>query len=146
MILYSWSSGTSLDRQSEVFKDAAYMRHFRISAGERTFQVLNYLFLSGVALITLYPFWYVIQASFSHPIHRVRLFWPQEFYYVNYWTVFNANGIGSAYLVTVLRVLVAVPLMLTVTGSAAFALTRRELGGRRITIFYYYLILIIIIK
>ena len=115
------------------------MMRFRISAGERAFRVLNYLFLSGLALITLYPFWYVIQASFSHPIYRVRLLWPQGFYYVNYWTVFNANGIGRAYLVTVLRVLVAVPLMLTVTGSAAFALTRREIKGRRIIILYYFI-------
>ena len=115
------------------------MVRFRISLGERAFRVLNYLFLFGLALITLYPFWYILQASFSHPVYPIRLFWPQGFYYVNYWTVFSRNGIGQAYLITVLRVLVAVPLMLTVTGSTAFALTRRELKGRSIIIFYYFI-------
>ena len=86
------------DSQSEVPKNAIKMARFRASAGEQAFRVLNYLLLFGLALITLYPFWCLIQASLSHPVYRERLFWPQGFYYVNYWTVVNANGIGRACL------------------------------------------------
>ncbi len=87
----------------------------------------------------LYPFWFIIQASFADPTYRIALFWPREFFYYNYWLVFTSKGLGRAYLITVLRVLVAVPLMLMVTGSAAFALTRRELKGRRLIITYYFI-------
>ena len=103
------------------------------------FRALTYLFLLLLGLVTLYPFWYVIQASISDPVYRVSLVWPKGFHYGNYWTVFTSEGIANAYLVTVLRVVIAVPLMLTVTGCAAFALTRQELKGRKIIIFYYFI-------
>ena len=115
------------------------MTRFKYTFGERVFRVGNYLFLLVLAALTLYPFWYVIQASFSDPVFRMGLLWPKGFYYANYWMVFNHEGIGRAYLVTVLRVIVAVPLMLTVTGCAAFALTRKDLKGRTIIIFYYFI-------
>ena len=115
------------------------MTRFKYTFGERIFRISNYLLLLALAVVTLYPFWYVIQASFSDPAFRISLLWPKGFYYANYWMVFNFEGIGRAYLVTVLRVVVAVPLMLTVTGCAAFALTRRELKGRTIIILYYFI-------
>ena len=115
------------------------MTRYHYSAGEKAFRAINYLFLLALALVTLYPFWYIVQASFSDPLYRRSLFWPKGFFYGNYWTVFKTEGIARAYLVTVLRVALAVPLMLTVTGCAAFALTRKELKGRKAIIFYYFI-------
>ena len=111
----------------------------RYSAGEQTFRILNYGFLALLGLATMYPFWFVIQASFTDPVYKISYFWPKGFFLRNYWLVFTTEGIGQAYLITVLRVIVAVPLMLTVTGCAAFALTRKELRGRKAIIFYYFI-------
>ncbi len=111
----------------------------RYSVGERIFRTCNYGFLALIGLATLYPFWFIIQASFSDPTYRITMFWPRDFFYRNYWLVFTSEGLGRAYLVTVVRVLVAVPLMLLVTGSTAFALTRRELKGRKLIITYYFI-------
>ncbi len=112
---------------------------YTLSIGRRAFRVVNYSFLALLGLVTVYPFWFVIQASFSDPTYRIAMFWPREFFYINYWLVFTHEGIGQAYLITVLRVIAAVPLMLVVTGAAAFALTRKELKGRRTIITYYFI-------
>ena len=110
-----------------------------VRIGERAFRVINYAFLALLALATLYPFWFVIQASLTDPVFRVNTIWPKGFYYANYYIVFNTEGIGRAYFITIMRVVVAVPLMLMVTGCAAFALTRQELRGRKIIIMYYFI-------
>ena len=51
----------------------------------------------------------------------------------------GSPGVWRALGVTVLRVATGVPLMLVVTGTAAFALTRRELLGRKIIILFFFL-------
>ncbi len=112
---------------------------YRLSPAERVFRIGIYLCLALLALITLYPFWFVIQASLTDPVFKVAFFWPQGVFYGNYWLVFNTEGVGQAYLITVLRVVVAVPLMIIVTAAAAFALTRQELKGRKPIILYYFI-------
>ena len=111
----------------------------RYSVGERIFRISNYSFLALLGLVTLYPFWFIIQASVTEPVFGFNVLWPESFYYANYWLVFNTEGIGRTYVITVMRVIVAVPLMLIVTGSAAFALTRKELRGRKTIITYYFI-------
>ena len=115
----------------------------RYSVSERIFRICNYSFLALLGLVTLFPFWFIIQASFTDPIYEFSYLWPKGFYYAAYWLVFTTEGIGGAYLITVLRVSVAVPLMIAVTGAAAFALTRQELKGRKLIIFYYFITMFI---
>ncbi len=115
------------------------MRRYKSAKGEKAFKVVNYLFLALLSFVTVYPFWFIIQASVTDPVFKMSLLWPREFFYHNYWLVVTHEGLGRAYLVTVLRVLTAVPLMLVVTGSAAFALTRQELMGRKLIITYYFI-------
>ena len=111
----------------------------RRSSAEQAFRIANYLFLALLGVATLYPFWFIIQASFTDPIFKLSLLWPKGFYYANYWIVFTTEGIGLAYFMTILRVVVAVPLMIAVTGATAFALTRQELKGRKLIISYYFI-------
>ena len=114
-----------------------------MSLTQRSFRLFNYGFLAMMGFVTLYPFWFVIQASFTDPIYKISYFWPKGFFYHNYYLVFTTEGLGRAYMITILRVGLAVPLMLVVTGSAAFALTRKELRGRKLIITYYFITMFI---
>ena len=38
------------------------------SAGDRAFRAVNYTILTLIMLVTLYPCWYVVVASFSDPV------------------------------------------------------------------------------
>ena len=98
---------------------------WRLNTGESIFRVCNYAFLGLLGLSTLYPFWFIIQASLTDPTSKMGFFWPTGFFSRNYWLLFTHEGIGQAYLITVLRVITAVPLMILVTIAAAFALTSR---------------------
>ena len=53
---------------------------FELSNGEEVFRVLNYSVLLLLMLVTLYPLWYVLQASFTDPVERLSIFWPRGFY------------------------------------------------------------------
>lgn len=116
------------------------MARFRKPIGERIFSIGNHVFLAILGALTLYPFWYLLIISFSDPVTGTdALFVPHDFYYANYWLVLTAPGLGRAYLITILRVCLAVPLHLLVTGGAAFALTRKELIGRKAIILYFFI-------
>ena len=117
---------------------------YGLRAGEAAFRVSIYLLLALISLFMLYPFWFVIQASVTDPTERLSLLWPRAYYYLNYWLVFVHSGIWgasiwNAYMITILRIVATVPLMLIVTGAAAFALTRKELRARKIIITYYFI-------
>ncbi len=116
---------------------------YRLTTSERLFGIGNHLFLTLFALATLYPFWFVLQGSFTDPAFPLSFLWPKGFYYANYQQVFSATGIGRAYLITVARVAVAVPLTLIVTGGAAFALTRPEFVGRNAVILLFFITMFI---
>jgi putative aldouronate transport system permease protein len=114
--------------------------NYRLTRGEKVFQAANYLFLALFGIFTLYPFWYVLQGSFTDPAFNLQFLWPRgKLYYANYHQVFSATGIGKAFLISIARVGVAVPLTILVTGSAAFALTRRELWGRKAIILLFFI-------
>ena len=52
----------------------------RLSTGEKAFRMGNHFFLLLLAVFTLYPFWFIIQASFTDPIYRFSYLWPKGFY------------------------------------------------------------------
>ena len=120
---------------------------FQMTTGERVFRVFNYSFLLVLGVATLYPFWYVLQASLTDPLHKISYFLPKGgpngLFYANYYKVFEHGGIWQAYLISVLRVIAAVPLMVLITGGAAFALTRRDLFGRKTLIFFFLIVMFV---
>ena len=78
--------------------------------------------------------------SISDPVTAMdTMLWPREFYYANYWIVFQTEGVWRALSMSMLRVLTGVPLMLLVTGAAAFAVTIKELLGRKIIILFLFI-------
>ena len=112
------------------------------SIGDRVFAVANALAIGLLCLVTLYPFYYIVITSLSDPVGgRGSYLWIKEIYTVNYWIVFTTGGLGRAYLVTVLAAACNVPLMLLVTGGAAFSLTRKRMR-LRVPIIIYYLVTI----
>ena len=107
---------------------------------ETIFLICNYAFLAALAVFTFFPFWYMVINSISDPVFAAdTLIWPKKFYYANYWIVFNIPEIWRALAMSVLRVMTGVPLMLVITGAAAFALTRKELLGRKILILIFFI-------
>ena len=100
------------------------------SRGERIFTVFNYIFLSLIMLLCLYPVWYVVVASFSDSNmltqHTGLLLKPAGWSVEAYSKVFKNPMIIRGYLNTMFVLLVGVALDIIMTSLGAYFLSRRR--------------------
>lgn len=101
----------------------------KISRGEKIFRVFNYIFLTLVVLICLYPMWHVMMGSVSDGSrlisHRGVLLAPLGFSWDAYIRVFNNPNILSGYMNTLFILIIGIILDLIMTSLAAYFFSRR---------------------
>ncbi len=107
----------------------------RKSKGEKVYGVFNGMVLLLVALVTLYPFLYVVFASVSEPLKlltRQGLLWyPAGITWNAYKKVFANSSIYSGYLNTIFYVVAGTTVNIIATSVAAYVLSRKQLMLRR---------------
>ncbi|MFB9276066.1 carbohydrate ABC transporter permease [Cohnella cellulosilytica] len=114
------------------------------SFGRRLFIVCNYLFLLAVAAACLLPLLNVLAISFSSSsavaAGQVTL-WPVEFSLKSYEFVIGKPEFGNAFLISVLRVAVGMPLNMLLTILIAYPLSkdRRQFRFRNAYAWYFVL-------
>ena len=83
-----------------------------------------------LAMITLYPFLYVVFASFSSPSQLMQqrgiLFWPHGFSLKSYKAVFNYKTIWISYRNTIFYLLAGTTLNMILTCLGAYGLSRKN--------------------
>lgn len=106
----------------------------KLSRSEKIFQFILYLLSGFILLIVVYPLWFVVIASFSDPSAvaggKVWLL-PQGFTLDGYQELLRHNEIWSGYLNTILYTVVGTLIGVAVNVLAAYALSRKDLVGRR---------------
>ncbi|HEM2793703.1 TPA: carbohydrate ABC transporter permease [Streptococcus suis] len=106
----------------------------RKSTSERVFDIFVYGIAILLILVILYPLWFVIIASFSNPSDvangNVWLF-PTEWRLDGYKKLFEQPLFWRGYLNTVLYTLVGTLVALFVNIPAGYALSRKDLFGRK---------------
>lgn len=115
------------------------MLRYKKTPGQILFDICNTVFLLLLTLITLYPIYYVLVASFSDPMQIYAsgglLLFPEEFSIQNYITALNYNPIWIGYRNTIFYVLVGGAMRVILTVMGAYALTRRGLPGKNFIMF-----------
>ena len=100
------------------------------SRGERIFSVFNYILLTAVMLVCLYPVWYVAAASFSDSNllvqHTGILLKPLGFSIDAYKKVFQNPMITKGYMNTMFILIIGVALDLLMTSLGAYFLSRKR--------------------
>jgi putative aldouronate transport system permease protein len=103
----------------------------RKSTGEKIFDAFNIVFMILLIIITLYPFMYVVFASFSDPTemtrHRGLLFRPLGFETGAYELVLKNPNILIGYKNTMFNVLVGTTINVLFTSLLAYTLSRKGL-------------------
>jgi multiple sugar transport system permease protein len=93
----------------------------------------TYLFLGIMAIIVLFPFYWMIISSLK-TLEEYRLsvptFWPQRVMFVNYLDAFNTADLGSLFVNTMIVGVSSTILSLVITVLSAFAFARLEFKGR----------------
>ncbi|UKS29778.1 carbohydrate ABC transporter permease [Paenibacillus sp. HWE-109] len=103
------------------------------SSSHGAVKVVVYLLLAIASLVTLFPFWYEIVASFSssRAITSGEVFmWPVEFNAIAYKRLFDDGQLLIAIRNTVVVTVVGTVLNMLMTILAAYPLSRRRLVGR----------------
>ena len=111
------------------------LQKVRIGAkvGVAAYQALTYVFLLVMALIVLFPFyWMIISSLKSLEEYRLTIptFWPKRILFSNYINAFNTANLGSLFLNTMYVGVVSTLLSLVITVLSAFAFARLEFKGR----------------
>lgn len=81
-------------------------RKVKLTGGEVSFNIVNYLIFGIFTLICIFPFYYLfINTISANNISSKGLitFYPQGIHFTNYVQVFKLNGFGNAFLVSVAR-------------------------------------------
>jgi putative aldouronate transport system permease protein len=100
------------------------------SWGDVVFDCLNYSMLTALCFLTLYPFYYVLMASFSEPVllaqQRGLMFQPAGFGWEAYKLVFQNPMVPIGYVNTIFYVTVGTLLNIVFTCLGAYALSRKN--------------------
>lgn len=95
--------------------------------------VLLYVFLVTMALIVLFPFYWMINSSLK-TLEEYRMsvptFWPKQIMLTNYATAFQTASLGRLFLNTLYVGVVSTILSLVITILSAFAFARLEFKGK----------------
>ncbi|WP_138493320.1 carbohydrate ABC transporter permease [Paenibacillus pinistramenti] len=112
----------------------ASSKAFNATKGERAFDVVNYIILGLVLVITLYPFLNVLAISLNDSTDTVRggiYIWPREFTWENYKTIFGYTSLIQGFKISILRTVIGTLLGLLSSSMLAFTLSRPDFRSRK---------------
>lgn len=117
----------------------------RDTVGDRIFMAFNYLVLTLLLVVILYPLLYVLGASFSsgQAIASGRFWlWPVDATLAGYEAIFKNRMVLVGFYNSLFYTLVGTLINVVMTILAAYPLSRPELPGRRIIAFAFFFTLL----
>ena len=109
------------------------------SRGDTIFSILLYTISIIIMIIVIYPLWFIVIASFSDPsaVGTGKVwFVPSHFTLLGYQELIKRQNIWTGYRNTIMYVAAGTFIGLSVNIPAAYALSRRDLAGRRVITLY----------
>ncbi|MEG6568494.1 carbohydrate ABC transporter permease [Thermoanaerobacterium thermosaccharolyticum] len=101
----------------------------RLSTEDIVFDTINYIVLTIVIIVTLYPFVHVLAVSFNDAIDTVRggiYLFPRKFTTFNYVSILNDPEIYNATIISALRAIIGSVLNVIASIIVAYAISRRD--------------------
>ncbi len=114
--------------------------HVKLAGKDLAFQIIIYVVAALMILAIIYPLWFIIIASFSNPADVANgevWFWPRQWTFKGYNALFEQPIIWRSYLNTILYTAIGTLFGLLVNIPAGYALSRKDLSGRKwLNVFY----------
>lgn len=110
------------------------MRKMKISKDDIIFDTINYILLSCVLIIVLYPLYFIVIASISDPtaVSNGQLkFLPIDITFEGYKRIFQDRLILSGYKNTIKYTVVGTTINIFLTMMTAYPLSRKDFSGRK---------------
>lgn len=112
----------------------------RDTLGDKIFYAVNGIFLGLVALIVLYPLYFIIIASISEPeavLGGQVVLYPVQVTFNGFAKILERSDVWNGYLNTIIYTALTVILSLLVTIPAGWALSRKTLPGKKWFMIYF---------
>ena len=110
------------------------------TTGDKVFHTITYILLGLLALIILYPVYFIVIASISDPdavlAGKVVLL-PVDINFDGYMKILERTDVWQGYYNTIIYTVVTVVLSLLVTIPAGWALSRETLPGKKFWMVYF---------
>lgn len=106
----------------------------KLSFGEIVFQSVTIVIFTIIALICLYPFYYLIIASLSDSLSISTgkvIFLPKNLNFDNYKEVLKVQNLANSTMISVLRTVIGTAASLLITSYLAYFFTKQEMWGRK---------------
>ena len=106
-----------------------------MSRGDKVFIVINYLFLTMISLLILYPLIYVLSSSFSSPQAVTQgkvLLLPVEPTLLGYRQVFKNPNVLSGYWNSIVLTTLGTTVNIVLTVMLAYPLSVRDFAGKKL--------------
>ncbi|MDD6032366.1 MAG: carbohydrate ABC transporter permease [Oscillospiraceae bacterium] len=110
------------------------------SAGDRVFNAFNLVLMILISIVIVYPLWYTIIASVTDPVvvnSGKFLLIPTKFYAGGYKEAFDYPMIWTGYRNSFVYTIVYILVALCTTVPGAYALSRKDMAGRRPLMFLF---------
>ncbi len=112
----------------------------RSKTGDKVFYAVNFLILGLLALIVLYPLYFIIIASISDPdavLAGKVVLAPVDITFSGFAKIIERTDVWRGYLNTIIYTLITIVLSLAVTIPAGWALSRKTLPGKKLWMVYF---------
>ena len=128
-------------KENEMSREqSANTKKVKKSAGDRSFLIFNTILMIVICIILVYPLYYVIIASFTDPVivnTGKPLLYPEKVFLGGYKTTFAYTPLWNSYKNTIIYTLVGTAISIAATIPAGYALSRKDMPGRRALIFVF---------
>ena len=112
----------------------------KLTAGDRAFYAVNTVLLALLAIIVIYPLYFIIIASFSDPdavLGGQVILYPVRVTFEGYAKILQRTDVWRGYLNTIIYTLLTVVLSLAVTIPGGWALSRKTIPGKKFLMIYF---------
>ena len=123
--------------KQERQKDSSILKRKR---NDTIFYAINAFLLGVVALIVLYPLYFIIIASISDPdavLAGKVVLYPVDITLSGFQKIIERTDVWTGYLNTIIYTVITVVLSLVVTIPAGWALSRKTLPGKKFWMIYF---------
>ena len=102
----------------------------KVSAGDRTVEIVCYIVFSIAAFLCLYPFYYIVINTISANDLSAKgdiLFWPQGIHFKNYLSAFRIDGLLRAFQISLMRTVLGTALTVFASAFLGFMFTQEKM-------------------
>ncbi len=131
-----------LDAKAEKSYEKTHKKKWRLTPGNITFNILNYLFFTVFTISCLFPFYYLFINTISDnamvKTGQIALI-PHGLHLRNYIAMFSLSDLGNAFVVSIARTILGTALMVAASALVGYLVTKQEMWHRK----FWYRFLII---